>query len=73
METAGFKKRFGNIAIEKGFITVDQLCEALKVQVMDNIERGNHKMIGTIMYEKGYLNSNQLDVVIQSMKTVAAF
>jgi len=29
-----FQKRFGLIAVEKGFITADQLVEAFKVQVL---------------------------------------
>jgi len=27
------EKRFGTIAVEKGFITIDELLEALKIEV----------------------------------------
>ena len=39
METKGFKKRFGTIAFEKGFVTKEQLAEALKTQVMEELEK----------------------------------
>ena len=35
-----FQKRFGFIAVEKGFITSDQLVEAFRVQVTEEIEKG---------------------------------
>ena len=37
-----FQKRFGLIAVEKGFITAEQLVEAFKVQVLEEIEKGKH-------------------------------
>ena len=35
MEIGPLEKRFGTIAVEKGFITMDQLVEAIDGQVMD--------------------------------------
>ena len=46
-----FQKRFGLIAVEKGFITTDQLVEAFKVQVLEEIEKEKHRLIGAILFE----------------------
>ena len=34
------EKRFGVVAIEKGFITRDQLLEVLEIQIDEEIEHG---------------------------------
>ena len=36
-----YEKRFGNIAIEKGFITPQQLIEALNIQITGEIRDAN--------------------------------
>lgn len=43
----------------KGFITLDQLLRALNTQVSDNTGKGEHKLIGTILYEQGALDVDQ--------------
>jgi translation elongation factor EF-1alpha len=68
-----FQKRFGNIAVEKGFITADQLVEAFKVQVMEEIEKGKHRLIGAILYEQGLISMAQIDEVVESLQTLSAF
>ena len=40
------EKRFGVVAVEKGFITPDQLFEALKVQVQEDLETETHRLVG---------------------------
>lgn len=68
-----FQKRFGLIAVEKGFITADQLIEAFKVQVLEEIEKGKHRLIGAILFEHGFITLPQIDEVLQSMQTLSAF
>jgi len=70
---AQFQKRFGLIAVEKGFITADQLVEAFKVQVLEEIEKGKHRLIGSILFEHGFITLPQIDEVLQSMQTLSAF
>ena len=55
MEIGPLEKRFGTIAVEKGFITIDQLVEAMDIQVMDNVEKGEHRPIGRILLAQGLL------------------
>ncbi|MEA1933001.1 MAG: hypothetical protein U9N60_00985 [Thermodesulfobacteriota bacterium] len=58
------EKRFGVIAIEKGFITPEQFVEALKIQVMDDVEKGRHRLIGRIILEQGIMTLDQIDAVL---------
>ncbi len=68
-----FQKRFGFIAVEKGFITADQLVEAFKVQVLEEIDKEKHRLIGAILFEHGFITLPQIDEVLESMQTLSAF
>lgn len=60
-------KRFGSIAIRKGFITPEQLIEALTAQVKENVYENHHRLIGSILREKGYMTIEQIDEVLNEM------
>ena len=45
--------RFGIIAVDKGFVTADQLKETLTEQADDNLSNKPHRLIGRIFFEKG--------------------
>ena len=60
-------KRFGTIAIEKGFISPDHLVDALKIQVIEDLEDIQHRLIGQILLEKGYITNMQISEVLKSM------
>ena len=62
-----FDKRFGNVAIERGFISPMQLTEALKIQIDEESVGGYRRLTGEILLEKGYLTTNQIDEVLISM------
>ena len=68
-----FQNRFGFIAVEKGFITADQLIEAFKIQVMEEIENEKHRLIGAILFEQGYITLAQIEEVLESMQNLPAF
>jgi len=61
------RKRFGTIAVEKGFISDRQLMEAIKIQSCDDMEGREHRLVGTILFEQGYMNAKQVDDVLRSM------
>jgi len=65
METEHLEKRFGVIAIDKGFCTADQFVEALKIQVMDDLTSGRHRLVGRILLEQGVLTLDQIDQVLE--------
>lgn len=67
METEHLEKGFGVLAVKKGLITADHLIEALRIQVMEDIEKGKHRLIGRILLEQGLITFWQIDDVLKSM------
>ena len=62
--------RFGVVAVEKGFITPDQLFEALKVQVREDLESQAHRLVGEILLEQGAITPEQKEEVLDVLKAV---
>ena len=62
------EKRFGATAVGKGFVTVDQLMEALQIQVRENIEERRHRLIGQILFDQGFMTLPQIEEVLTSMR-----
>jgi len=60
--------RFGMIAVKKGFVTADQLKEALTVQADDNLSGRPHRLIGRIFFEKGWMTDKQIDLVLNELE-----
>jgi len=60
-------KRFGAVAIEKGFITLEHLLEAVEIQILENLDGTDHRLIGQILWEKGYIETEQINEVLESM------
>jgi hypothetical protein len=71
MEKELMQIRFGLSAVEMGFITADQLVEALKTQVMEDIKKKEHRLIGTILLDMGFITSDQIDKVVFKMMNKA--
>ena len=62
-----YDKRFGIIAIEKGFITSEDLIEALKVQVGEDIEEGTHRLIGEILLDMDKMTAMEIEMVTRNL------
>jgi hypothetical protein len=60
---------FGQIAIEKGFITEKQLHEALGEQYSNEsyARLRPRKLIGEILFEKGLMDLHQIDIVLEEV------
>ena len=67
MAVEQLEKRFGTIAVEREFVTKTQLIEAINTQVIEDIEGKKHRLIGTILFEQGVINIQQIDEVLKSM------
>ncbi len=39
------EKRFGGVAVQKGFVMPDELFGALKAQVQDDLEKETHRLL----------------------------
>ena len=60
-------KRFGTIAVDKGFINEDQLIKALEIQAKENVIEGKHRLLGQIFVEEGLLTEEQVDEILETM------
>lgn len=67
MGTEFLDKRFGVTAVEKGFITKDQLFEALRMQITEEIEKKEHRLIGRILYDMELLTLSQIEEVLDTL------
>jgi hypothetical protein len=60
-------KRFGVIAVERRFITKEQLFEALRIQVEEDLSGKPHTLIGITLIKLGYLTPEQADEILSAM------
>ncbi len=67
MNDKHLRQRFGGIAIRSGFITKDQMIEAMTAQIEDEIEGTEPKLIGSILQQAGFMTLEQIDQVIETM------
>ena len=67
MAISDIDNRFGSTAVKLGYITSEQLIEALTIQVQENVNDGRHRLIGSILREQGYMNIEQIDAVLKAM------
>ena len=65
------KKRFGVMAVQFGFITRDQLFEALKTQVEDDLNGGAHRLVGEILQKQGTMTYSQIGEVLTGLGVVS--
>ena len=63
------QRRFGVVAMEKGFISADQLWEALIQQRAQDFGLTERRHIGMILKDLGYLSFSQLNEVLQAMES----
>ena len=67
METEPIEMRFGIMAVKKGFVSPDQVIEAMEIQVKEDLSTGKHRRIGMILLDQGIINHSQLDEIIQTL------
>ena len=59
--------RFGVTAIQKGFVTLEQVVDALGAQIEENFKAGRHRRIGQILLEQRLIDRSQLDEILNSL------
>jgi hypothetical protein len=62
-----YEKRFGVIALEKGYITADDLIKALSIQANENIKKGRHRLIGEILLGMDLMSAKQIEDVVSTI------
>ncbi len=59
--------QFGKIAVDKGFVTAEQLKIALVEQVEDVFSNKPHRFMGSILLEHGWITGKQIDNVVNEV------
>ena len=59
--------RFGSIAINKGYVTLRQVQNALAEQVDDYIKGRSHRIIGEILLENCLITEEQIESILDEM------
>ncbi len=58
---------FGKIAVDMGFVTAEQLTDALAEQAEDSLSNRPHRFIGSILFEHGWITKDQIDFVVRRL------
>ena len=53
------EERFGLIAVDKGFLALEKLIEAMKIQPIGDVQRFKYRLIGEILLTR-QLNSRTM-------------
>lgn len=61
------EKRFGYTALEKRFITLEQLTGAMNIQLKEEVEAGKHRLLGQILLEMEAITYSQIDDILKTL------
>ena len=67
------RKKFGEILIEKGYVSREQVDAALREQRQIAELKGVDKNLGDILYEKGVIDVEQIEEVLVEQKRSDSF
>ena len=59
--------RFGSNSVFRGYVTLEQIQQALAEQVEDNVNRRPRRLLGTIIREKGWITEEQEKSILTEM------
>jgi len=62
-----FSRRFGMIAVSRGYVTPKQLKEALAEQVDGDLAHRPHQLLGNIFFEKNMMSLTQIEQVLDEL------
>jgi len=62
-----YPSRFGMAAVRLGFITPDQLREAMLEQLDTDLDIKVHRLIGEILHAKGWMSLEQIEETLKNM------
>jgi hypothetical protein len=66
-EVTNLCQRFGTIAVKNRFISKNQLTAAMNEQVEEDLSGKEHRLIGAILFEKGWITWAQVDFVLKEL------
>ncbi|MBA4392867.1 MAG: hypothetical protein C0407_04875 [Desulfobacca sp.] len=68
-EITNLCRRFGTIAVKNNFISKIQLKEAMIEQLEEDLSGKEHRLIGAILFERGWMTWEQVDLVLKELFT----
>jgi len=63
-----FPVRFGVVAVRLGYITPEELKDALMGQVSEDLSERPHRVFGIILYDRGLMTMKQLHHTVEEME-----
>jgi hypothetical protein len=64
-------KFFGEVALEKKFVTPEQLYEALTLQARAKVDGKDEKLLGQLLLEMGHITEDQIRQVLDVLYPVS--
>ena len=68
MVAESLDKRFATLAMEKGFINLDQFTEAMRIQATEDIAGVKHRRIGEILLEMEHISMSEVSEVLTALE-----
>lgn len=62
-----FWPRFGMLAVEMGFVTVEQVREAMGEQVNDDFAGRPRRLLGDILVQRDWMTPREVNVVLKEL------
>ena len=59
-----YNLRFGQIAVEKGYVTPEQVKQGLMEQLDDDFNNRPHRVIGIILFDNRWMTPYQIEEVL---------
>jgi len=59
-----YSPQFGKIAVDMGFITAEQLTEAIAEQAEDSFSDKPHRLIGEILFDHGLITRDEINFIV---------
>ncbi len=60
--------QFGRVAVKQGFLTEEQLKEALYEQIKDDLTHRPHRFLGEICVAKGWMTDEQVEIALDEQQ-----
>jgi len=62
-----FCPRFGMLAVEMGFVSVEQVREGMAEQLDDDIANRPHRLLGTIFVDRRWMTFREVEMVLERL------
>ena len=62
-----YNPRFGQISVEYGYVTSEQVKQALLEQIDDDLNHRPHRLLGEIMLANGWMTVKQIEKVLNKL------